>query len=87
MQTFVSGWVTELHAPRLPRRCLRQRGLDDPRPAARSRATGDRPDDVWIADWNGNESVFGDPYVSDALWTNHQRIHQYQGGHNETWAA
>ena len=34
-----------------------------------------------------SESVFGDPYVSDALWTNHQRIHQYRGGHKETWGG
>jgi hypothetical protein len=31
--------------------------------------------------------VFGDPYVSDAVWTNHQRIHQYRGGHRETWGG
>ena len=42
--------------------------------------TASAPDDIWIGDWNGNESVFGRPYVSDALWTNHQRLHQYRGG-------
>lgn len=45
------------------------------------------PDDVWIAHWNGDPSVFGDPYVSDSLWVNHQRIHQFKGGHNETWGG
>lgn len=45
------------------------------------------PDQVWIADWNGKASVFGDPYVSDALWPSHQRIHQYKGGHRETWGG
>src|SRR5262249_5869483 len=29
----------------------------------------------------------GDPYVSDTYWTNHQRLHQYQGGHRETWGG
>ena len=42
------------------------------------------PDDAWIANWNGVEGVFGDPYVSDSLWANHQRVHQYKGGHKET---
>jgi Domain of unknown function (DUF1906) len=46
-----------------------------------------KPDLVWIANWNANESVFGDPYVSDALWPTHQRIHQYKGGHRETYAG
>ena len=41
----------------------------------------------WIANWNGVESVFGDPYVSDSVWTNHQRVHQYKGGHKETWGG
>ena len=50
-------------------------------------ATGSAPDDVWIADWNGQETVFGNPYVSDTLWTNHQRLHQYRGGHHETWGG
>ncbi|MGZ4333506.1 MAG: glycoside hydrolase domain-containing protein [Gaiellaceae bacterium] len=45
------------------------------------------PDVIWIANWNGNESVFGDPYVSDTLWANHQRVHQYKGGHKETYGG
>ncbi|HEX5448632.1 MAG TPA: DUF1906 domain-containing protein [Gaiellaceae bacterium] len=45
------------------------------------------PDDVWIAHWNGDPNVFGDQYVSDSLWVNHQRIHQFKGGHKETWGG
>jgi hypothetical protein len=45
------------------------------------------PEVIWIANWNGNTSVFGDPYVSDSLWPNHQRVHQYKGGHNETYGG
>src|SRR2546430_12750541 len=45
------------------------------------------PDAAWIANWNGVENVFGDPYVSDTLWSNHQRVHQYKGGHRETWGG
>jgi hypothetical protein len=45
------------------------------------------PDVIWIANWNGVESVFGDQYVSDALWPSHQRVHQYKGGHNETYGG
>ncbi|HEY6961267.1 MAG TPA: DUF1906 domain-containing protein [Gaiellaceae bacterium] len=46
-----------------------------------------KPDLIWIANWNGVESVFGDQYVSDALWPNHQRVHQYKGGHKETYGG
>jgi RimJ/RimL family protein N-acetyltransferase len=45
------------------------------------------PDAVWLARWNGNPSVFGDPSLPDTYWSNHQRIHQYAGGHDETWGG
>ena len=44
------------------------------------------PDDIWVANWNGITST-DDPYIPDSYWSNHQRIHQYRGGHNETWGG
>src|SRR5438270_245474 len=41
------------------------------------------PDDLWIADWNGQQTT-SDPYVPSSDWSSHQRLHQYQGAHNET---
>jgi len=50
------------------------------------------PDAVWIAAWIGlgpyeyraDASVFGVSCVSNSLWSNHQRLRQYTGDHNET---
>ena len=42
------------------------------------------PDDIWFANWNNQATTFGDPYIPDSLWADHQRIHQYKGGHTET---
>jgi hypothetical protein len=42
------------------------------------------PDEVWIADWNGQRSV-SSPYVPAGEWSNHHRLHQYEGGHDETY--
>jgi hypothetical protein len=44
------------------------------------------PDELFFANWNNNYAVppWGDPWVPDSMWANHQRHHQYQGGHNET---
>lgn len=42
---------------------------------------------IWIAAWNNTANVFGFKApcaLSDLLWFNHQRVHQYTGGHNET---
>lgn len=84
VQSFVTGWVTELRA----------RGWVAGVYGSATSTIRDisnlgvaTPDDAWIADWNGVAGVFGDPYVSDALWSNHQRIHQFKGGHRETWGS
>ena len=57
------------------------------------------PDAVWIGAWSGNPNLFGFPAVAttppapscpalpDSVWWNHARIHQYLGGHTETWPA
>lgn len=45
------------------------------------------PDDVWVAAWDGRHTVWGLSCLSDTLWSNNQRIHQYQGGHNETYGG
>jgi glycoside hydrolase-like protein/PASTA domain-containing protein len=42
------------------------------------------PDEIWIADWNGQQTT-SDPYVPAGEWSNHQRLHQYSGGHDETY--
>lgn len=42
------------------------------------------PDDLWIANWNGQQNTL-DPEVPAGAWSLHQRIHQYRGGHNETY--
>jgi len=47
------------------------------------------PQEIWFAHWNGDGTVppFGSPYVPDSMWAQHQRHHQYSGGHDETWGA
>jgi hypothetical protein len=44
------------------------------------------PDDLWIANWNGVQNT-ADPAVPSGAWANHQRIHQYRGGHDETYGG
>jgi hypothetical protein len=52
-----------------------------------------QPDDIWFARWPTDSSTQpGDPTLSDpaipaAYWSNHQRIHQYRGGRQETWGG
>jgi hypothetical protein len=44
------------------------------------------PDHLWIANWNGRRTT-DDPFVPDTAWSRRQRIHQYRGGHDETWGG
>jgi hypothetical protein len=44
------------------------------------------PDDLWIANWNGQQST-ADPAVPAGAFTPHRRIHQYRGGHNESYGG
>ena|GEM_PF-329035 len=44
------------------------------------------PDDIWTANWNNAENTL-DSVVPSTAWANHQRIHQFKGGHNETWGG
>ena len=86
VQTFVGSWVAELHAQGFLAGVYGSAGstIRD----LQALTTGPTsPDDVWIADWNGQQSVFGDPWISDTYWTNHQRLHQYRGGHRESWGG
>jgi hypothetical protein len=44
------------------------------------------PDDIWTANWNNAENTL-DPVVPSTAWANHQRIHQFRGGHDESWGG
>ena len=44
------------------------------------------PDDIWTANWNNAEDTL-DSVVPSTAWPNHQRIHQFRGGHNESWGG
>ncbi|WP_052595849.1 DUF1906 domain-containing protein [Luteipulveratus mongoliensis] len=44
-------------------------------------------DQIWFAWWNEAHDTAGGRYVGDDQWALHQRIHQYQGGHDETYGS
>jgi hypothetical protein len=81
--TFLAAWTTQLHADGYVSGVYSSgaSGITD---LAAAYGTGYlEPDDLWIADWNGQQATT-DPYVPAADWAQHQRLHQYDGAHNET---
>jgi hypothetical protein len=90
VRAFLTGWTDTLHA----------RGyvaaLYSSLTSGIAHATGafQNPaysivDAVWIAAWNDVPNILGFPaaIVPDTIWGNHQRIHQFQGDHDELWGG
>ncbi len=82
--TFLSAWTDQLHALGYVSGVYSSSssGIAD-----LSRAIGSSytlPDHIWTANWNGQQNTL-DPYLPSTAWPLHQRIHQYRGGHNESY--
>lgn len=83
---FLSAWTQELHALGY-QSGVYSSGDSGIRDLANAEETSFvEPDDIWIARWNGQQNT-SDPVVPAGDWANHQRIHQYAGGHNATYGG
>jgi hypothetical protein len=83
---FLSAWTAELHARGYVSGVYSSAnsGITD---LVAQYGTGyTEPDQIWIAEWNGQQST-SSGYVPVAEWANHQRLHQFEGGHNETYGG
>jgi hypothetical protein len=83
---FLSGWTAELHAQGYTSGVYSSAdsGIVD---LVGQVGTGYlEPDDLWIARWNGAQNTV-DPNVPAGDWANHQRLHQYSGGLNQTYGG
>ena len=82
--TFLSSWTNQLHALGYVSGVYSSSasGIADLGRAAGGAYT--LPDQIWTANWNGARNTL-DPYLPSTAWIAHQRIHQYRGGHNESY--
>lgn len=84
--SFLSGWTSQLHADGYASGVYSSAdsGITD---LAGEQGTGYlEPDDIWIADWN-NEQTTSDSSVPSSDWANQQRLHQYKGANSETYGG
>ena len=84
--TFLGAWTTRLHALGYESGVYSSSGSGITDLVARLGGIYPSPDDVWHANWNGRANAL-DPYLPATAWANHQRIHQYRGGHDETYGG
>ena len=83
---FLSAWTAGLHAGGYVSGVYGSgaSGIED---LAAQYGTGFlEPDDIWIADWNGEQTT-SDPFVPSADWPSEQRLHQFRGSHNDTYGG
>jgi hypothetical protein len=88
-KTFLSSWTKRLHTLGYKSGVYSSASsgikmLDDARVKTPGRFA--MPDQLWIADWNGKADVYSS-YTRNDGWMPHARVHQYQGGHNETYGG
>jgi hypothetical protein len=84
--TFLAAWTARLHALGYVSGVYSSSASGIADLAARLGTSYQQPDDIWIANWNGRANA-SDPYVPASAWSEHQRIHQYRGGHDETYGG
>jgi hypothetical protein len=84
--TFLQAWTTQLHAEGYRSGVYSSGSSGIAALVAANVAGYTEPDDIWVADWN-NEQTVTDPYVPDGFWVSDQRLHQYEGGHNESYGG
>ena len=83
---FLSSWSNELHRLRYLSGVYSSVGsgiklLDKVR--ANPPAHYVVADMIWLARWDGKANTSSTQYIPNTGWASHQRIKQYQGGHNE----
>jgi photosystem II stability/assembly factor-like uncharacterized protein len=95
VNSFMNGWVSQIHVrgslAGIYGSTLCNTGLND------FMSIANVPDVIWPARWYHNlGSGFYDPTadvwnlgscVPNIAWSNHQRIRQYEGDHNEAWGG
>jgi hypothetical protein len=84
--TFLAAWTSRLHALGYDSGVYSSSASGIADLVSRLASPYSHPDDIWIANWNGRATAT-DPYVPASAWSDHQRIHQYRGGHDETYGG
>jgi hypothetical protein len=86
VMAFLASWTSQLHAEGYLSGVYGNSDSVISDLVARYGTSYPEPDDIWMANWNGQESTT-DSSVPSTEWANHQRLHQYRGAHNESYGG
>ncbi|WP_432842029.1 DUF1906 domain-containing protein [Dactylosporangium sp. CA-092794] len=84
--TFESAWTQQLHALGYKSGIYSSlsSSITD---LMNNQSSYTMPDVIDFASWPGSGATTYDPAIPSTLWANHQRVHQYSGGHDETYGG
>jgi hypothetical protein len=82
--TFLSAWDSELHARGY--HAAVYESFTNISALVKAGSSMTQPDVIDYADWDGVATTTSS-YMPAGLWINHQRLHQYKGGHNERFGG
>ncbi|SNS63284.1 glycoside hydrolase domain-containing protein [Actinacidiphila glaucinigra] len=86
--TYLSAWTKELHRLGYVSGVYMNLNLGAKQLAdVYTSASYARPDALWIARYDGADTLKGWSGVADAKWPVHQRAKQYRGSHDETYGG
>jgi hypothetical protein len=80
---FLSGWTQRLHALGYQSGVYSSQTSGVRDLVTQYGTSYGEPDDLWFADWNGRPTI-ATGRIPDHAWGDHQRLHQYSGGVNES---
>jgi hypothetical protein len=83
---FLAAWTTQLHASGYVSGVYSSDASGIADLVSQYGSGYVEPDELWIASWNNQQSTT-DANVPATEWSAHQRLHQYQGAHNETYGG
>jgi hypothetical protein len=83
---FLAAWTEKLHALGYTSGVYSSSGSGIADLAKQANTGYARPDDIWTANWNNAENTL-DPVIPSTAWANHERIHQFRGGHDDSYGG
>jgi hypothetical protein len=83
---FLSAWTTQLHAERYLSGVYSSTGSGVADLVRQLGTSFAEPDDIWFAQWNSVQAT-SSASIPATAWPSHHRLHQYRGGHNETYGG
>ncbi len=84
--TFLEAWTVKLHELGFQSGVYSSSGSGIADLAGQLTTGYPLPDDIWTANWNNQENTL-DSVLPESAWANHQRIHQFRGGHSDTYGG